>query len=145
MANRRLPMRKTKEVLRLKYECDISERGIAQSCGVSRSTVADYLRRATAAGINWAEASTLTEAELEKRLFPAQPVPVSIPRPSPDYEYIYQQLRAYRKINLTLTQLWLEYKAKYPDGSQYSQFCELYRHWRGKLHYCMPPENPSGP
>jgi len=144
MANRRLPMRKTKEVLRLKYECGISEREIARSCHVSRSTVADYLRRATAAGINWAEASTLTEAELEKRLFPAQPVPVSIPRPSPDYEYIYQQLRAYRKINLTLSQLWLEYKAKYPDGYQYSQFCELYRRWRSKLDYCMRQEHRAG-
>src|SRR3972149_11398309 len=110
MANRRLPMRKIKEVLRLKYDCGISERGIARSCRVSRSTVADYLRRASAAGINWAEAATLTETELDKRLFPAQTVPSSIPRPSPDYEYIYQQLRAYRKINLTLTQLWLEYK-----------------------------------
>ena len=144
MANRRLPMRKTKEVLRLKYECGISERGIARSCQVSRSTVADYLRRATAAGINWAEASTLTEAELEKRLFPPQPVPVSIPRPAPDYEYIYQQLRTYRKINLTLTQLWLEYKAKYPDGYQYSQFCELYRLWRSKLDYCMRQEHRAG-
>ena len=144
MANRRLPMRKIKEVLRLKYDCGISEREIARSCQVSRSTVADYLRKATAAGINWTEASTLTEAELEKRLFPAQPVPSSIPRPSPDYEYIYQQLRAYRKINLTLTQLWLEYKAKHPDGYQYSQFCELYRHWRSKLDYCMRQEHRAG-
>ena len=137
-------MRKTKEVLRLKYDCGISERGIARSCRVSRSTVAEYLRRASAAGINWAEASTLTEAELEKRLFPSQSVPSSIPHPSPDYEYIYQQLRAYRKINLTLTQLWLEYKAKHPDGYQYSQFCELYRHWRGKLDYCMRQEHRAG-
>jgi len=137
-------MRKIKEVLRLKYDCGISEREIARSCQVSRSTVADYLRKATAAGINWTEASTLTEAELEKRLFPAQPVPSSIPRPSPDYEYIYQQLRAYRKINLTLTQLWLEYKAKHPDGYQYSQFCELYRHWRSKLDYCMRQEHRAG-
>src|SRR4030042_5085700 len=144
MANRRLPMRKTKEVLRLKYDCGISERGIAQSCQVSRSTVADYLRKATAAGINWEEASARTEAELEKRLCPAQPVPVSIPRPSPDYEYIYQQLRAYRKINLTLSQLWLEYKAKYPDGYQYSQFCELYRRWRSKLDYFMRQEHRAG-
>ena len=137
-------MRKTKEVLRLKYDCGISERGIARSCRVSRSTVAEYLRRASAAGINWAEAATLTEAELEKSLFPSQPVPSSIPRPSPDYEYIYQQLRAYRKINLTLTQLWLEYKAKHPDGYQYSQFCELYRHWRNKLDYCMRQEHRAG-
>src|SRR4030042_449695 len=144
MANRRLPMRKIKEILRLKYECRISEREIARSCKISRATVAEYLRRASAAGINWAEASALTEAELDKHLFPVQRIPSTVLRPSPDYEYIYQQLRAYRKVNLTLTQLWLEYKVKHPDGYQYSQFCDLYRHWRGKLDYCMRQEHRAG-
>jgi DNA-binding transcriptional regulator LsrR (DeoR family) len=36
-------MRKIKEVLRLKYNCNLSEREISRSCQVSRSTVADYL------------------------------------------------------------------------------------------------------
>jgi transposase len=67
-----------------------------------------------------------------------------IPRPLPDYAYIYDQLRIYRKINLTLVQLWLEYKAKHPDGYQYSQFCELYRQWRSKLDYCMRQEHRAG-
>ena len=137
-------MRKIKEILRLKYECRISEREIARSCQISRATVAEYLRRASAAGINWAEASALTEAELDKHLFPVQRIPSTVLRPSPDYEYIYQQLRAYRKVNLTLTQLWLEYKVKHPDGYQYSQFCDLYRHWRGKLDYCMRQEHRAG-
>ena len=98
-------MRKIKEVLRLKYECGISEREIARICQVSRSTVADYLRRAVAAGTNWTEASALTESELNERLFPAQSVPVPAQRPPPDYEDIHDQLRTYRKINLTLSQV----------------------------------------
>jgi hypothetical protein len=32
MANRRLPMRKIKEVLRLKYDCNLSERGVITYC-----------------------------------------------------------------------------------------------------------------
>ena len=44
-------MRKVKEVLRLKYDCGISEREIARSCGIARSTVADYLVKAKAAGL----------------------------------------------------------------------------------------------
>lgn len=137
-------MRKIKEVLRLKYGCGISKRGIARSCQVSRSTVADYLRRASTAGIDWTEAATLTEAEIEKRLFPPPPPPGTNPRPLPDCTYIYQQLRTYRKVNLTLTQLWLEYKAKHANGYQYSQFCELYRQWRSKLDYCMRQEHRAG-
>ncbi len=137
-------MRKIKEVLRLKYDCSLSEREIARSCQVSRSTVADYLMKARAAGVSWPEAAALTESQLEEWLFPIQRIPISVQRPEPDYEYIYNQLRAYRKVNLTLVQLWVEYKEKHPDGYQYSQFCDLYRRWRDKLDYCMRQEHRAG-
>ena len=144
MANRRLPVRKIKEILRLKHVCGLSEREIARSCNVARSTVADYLRRARAARVNWPEAAELTEAQLEARLFPTEHLPSSVQRPPPDCEHIYNQLRSYRNINLTLTQLWLEYKAEHPDGYQYTQFCEYYRRWRGRLDYCMRQEHRAG-
>jgi hypothetical protein len=111
-------MRKIKEVLRLKFECGLSERQIARSCQISRTTVTDYLRRATISKLKWPEAAALGEVQLVERLFPVIPAverPGSI-RPAPDYEYIYNELRTYRKVNLTLTQLWLEYKDKHPDG-----------------------------
>jgi len=137
-------MRKIKEVLRLKYDCGISEREISRSCSISRSTVADYIRRATAAGLTWSQASTLTQTQLEERLFHSEHIPSSVHRPPPDCEYIYNQLRTYRKFNLTLSQLWLEYKEKHPDGYQYTQFCEHYWRWREKLDYCMRQEHRGG-
>ncbi|HDD53390.1 MAG TPA: hypothetical protein ENF32_04915 [Thermosulfidibacter takaii] len=39
MANRRLSMRKIKEVLRLKYEAGLSNRAIARSCNICHRTV----------------------------------------------------------------------------------------------------------
>ena len=145
MANRRLPMRKIKEVLRLRFECNLSEREIARSCQISRTTVTDYLRRATIARLNWAEVSVLDEVQLVERLFPVMlPALSSIQRPAPDYANIYKELRTYRKFNLTLTQLWMEYKESHPDGYQYSQFCEHYRRWRGKLDYVMRQEHRAG-
>ena len=137
MTNRRLSVRKIKEILRLKLDCSISEREISRSCQVSRSTVADYLRRAAAAKLTWIEASALSETRLEESLFPTKHVPSSVKRPPPDCEYIYSQLRTYRKFNLTLSQLWVEYKEKHPDGYQYTQFCEHYWRWRKKLDCCM--------
>ena len=116
MPNRRLSMRKIKEILRLKLDCGISEREISRSCLVSRSTVADYLRKASAARLTWAEASILGEAQLEERLFPTEHIPGSVKRPPLDCEHIYNELRTYRKFNLTLSQLWLEYKDKHSDG-----------------------------
>jgi transposase len=144
MPNRRLSVRKIKEILRLKLDCGVSEREISRSCQVSRSTVSDYLRRAAAAKLNWFEASLLTDTHLENRLFPTEHIPSSVQRPPPDCEYIYTQLRTYRKFNLTLSQLWLEYKAKHPDGYQYTQFCEHYWRWRKKLDYCMRQEHRGG-
>ena len=46
MAQRRLSMRRIKEILRLKYEAKLTNRQIAQSCNRARSTIANYLERA---------------------------------------------------------------------------------------------------
>ena len=70
--------------------------------------------------------------------------PSAAARPLPDCEYIYNQLRSYKNVNLTLIQLWLEYKEKHPDGYQYTQFCEHYHRWRGKLDFCMRQEHRAG-
>ncbi len=53
MTQERLTMRKIAEVLRLKWECGLSNRTIARSCSISHSTVAQYLRHAHEAGLNW--------------------------------------------------------------------------------------------
>jgi predicted DNA-binding protein YlxM (UPF0122 family) len=129
--------RKTFNFSEAKMDCGISEREIARSCQVSRSTVADYLRRAAAAKLTWTEASALAESQLEERLFPSEHIPSTVKRPPPDCEHIYHELRTYRKFNLTLSQLWLEYKEKHPGGYQYTQFCEHYWRWRKKLDYGM--------
>lgn len=46
-------MRRTKEVLRLRYELGLGQRQIARSCSIGRSTVHEYLKRAEAAGLSW--------------------------------------------------------------------------------------------
>ena len=46
-------MRKVREVLRLKEAAGLSNRQIARCCKIARSTVADYLSRAEAAGLRW--------------------------------------------------------------------------------------------
>ncbi|CAO0822711.1 hypothetical protein DFAR_3250008 [Desulfarculales bacterium] len=53
MPAERLPMRKIKEVLRLKYEAGCGNRDIAKSCGIGRTTVSYCLRRAVRVGLSW--------------------------------------------------------------------------------------------
>jgi hypothetical protein len=45
MPAERLSMRKVREVLRLNYACGASARVIAQSVGIGRTAVAEYIRR----------------------------------------------------------------------------------------------------
>ena len=120
-------MRKIKEVLRLTHDGRLSERQVAQSLNLSRSTVKEYRVRAERAGVSWPLPENLNEEALEQKLFP----PAGLPRPPvkalPDFEYIYRELKAHRKFNLTLDLLWQEYKEQHPQGYQYSQFCGLYR------------------
>jgi DNA-binding MarR family transcriptional regulator len=70
MPAERLTMRKVKEILRLYWGTGLSQRQIAISCGISRPTVTEYIRRAEAAGLSWPLPVEMDEAQLEQRLFP---------------------------------------------------------------------------
>ena len=144
MANRRLSVRKIKEVLRLSYRGELSARQVAHSLNISRSAVKEYQERANKAGLTWPLPDTLSEQELEQKLFPL-PLTVETPaKPLPDFDSIYQELKTHKKFNLTLDLLWREYKEQYPEGYQYSQFCDLYRRYRGKLDYSMRQDHRGG-
>lgn len=137
-------MRKIQEVLRLKYEAHLSNREIARICHLGRSTVAEYLQRAEAAGLCWPLPPDLTEADIEARLFPEAKNSALVQRPVPDCENIYNELRAHRDVSLTRYQLWTEYKEAHSDGYEYTQFCEYYRRWLGQRDYCMRQEHKAG-
>jgi transposase len=85
-------MRKIKEVLRLRWEAGRSQREIAVSCRLGRSTVRDYLLRAEAAGLGWPLPEELDEEALEQRLFPL-PAPATHRRAIPDWAALHPELR----------------------------------------------------
>ena len=141
MPAERLTMRKTKEVFRLKFDCQLSNRKIAKSCLIARSTVAEYLFRFQQAALSWPLPETMDDAELEERLFPATSSIPPAERSLPDWLYIHNELR--RK-GVTLALLWQEYKAQHPTGYQYSQFCYRYRQWAKKIDPVMRQEHRAG-
>ena len=80
MPAKRLSMKKIKEVLRLCWGQGLSKRKAAGSCGVSRPTVDEYLRRAEAAGLSWPLPAGLDDGRWSVCCFrPPQPCP---PRPA---------------------------------------------------------------
>lgn len=141
MPRDKLSMRKTKDILRLKFENGLSNRVIAHSCQVSRSTVADYLRRAAQASVGWPLPESLTDTALEQLLFPPLPVCPEEGRPLPDWSTIHEEMRGK---GVTLMLLWQEYKARHPSGYQYSLFAQRYRQWRETLDVSMRQTHTPG-
>lgn len=132
-------MRKTREILRLKWEKGLALRQIARSLNISHSTVKDHLSRAELAKLSWPLPEDMNDNVLEELLFPSRLN--RIPSHQPDFAYIHKELR---KKGVTLELLWTEYKREHPDGYQYSWFCDLYRNWRGQIDISMRQVHKAG-
>jgi transposase len=134
-------MRKIKEVLRLRFEAGQGQRGIARSCAIGKTTVAECLARFARSGLSWAQAREMDEASLEQQLYPPLASVPAQERTLPDWSTVHRELR---RPGVTLTLLWHEYKAAHPEGFQYSWFCEAYRAWTGQLDVVMRQEHRAG-
>lgn len=141
MPAQRLPMRQVREVLRLRHACGQSERQIAAAIGISRTTVAEYLRRAAVSGIGWPVPAGLDDAALEARLFSPPFTPREALRPQPNWPRIHAELR---RPGVTLMLLWQEYRAEQPEGYGYSRFCDLHADWRGGVSPTMRQTHLAG-
>lgn len=128
------------DILRLRHEAALSERAIARSLRVSRSTVSDVLTRAQLANLNWPLSAEVDEAQLEALLY-TKPQGRPVERAEPSWSVIHQELR--RK-GVTLYLLWMEYKEQHPQGLQYSQFCHRYRQWTKRLQISMRQNHRAG-
>ena len=139
MAQIRISMEKIREILRLKYECKLSNRQVATSCGISRRTVSIYYDQARKVKIEWERVKEFSDTELEQLLF--RGCCCGREKNEPDWNYIYKELK---RPHVTRQLLWQEYKEENPDGYQYSWFSEMYNQWRKKLNICMRQEHRAG-
>ena len=114
-------MTKYREILRLK-SLGFSERNIAQSCGVSRNTVAKVLKKATEMSLSWPLDFDMTDSALEELMFPKDKSATN--KRMPDFDYIRKELLR-NGVNKKL--LWVEYceecRMNGEDPLMYSQFC----------------------
>lgn len=123
MPTERLSMRKTREILRLKWLLKRSHREIQRATGVSLGTISDAATRAAAAQLDWSAVEQLSDDELEARLYPPS---ASTRRPLPEPAHMHIELR---RTGVTLRLLHEEYLAAHPDGYGYTQFVAHYRTW----------------
>jgi transposase len=139
MPARRLSMRKTKEILRLAIESDLTNRQIARSLNVSPTKVGECVKRAVEAGIAWPFAEDMDEEAIEELLYPGKK---ALARPLPEMKYVHRELS--RK-SVTLMLLWQEYASDNPgDHYSYSQFARRYGAWAQKLDVSMRQVHKAG-
>ena len=124
MPSERLSMRRIRDLLRLKFTQEMSDRAIAGSLGLSKGTIGDYLIRFNQAGLSWPLPADLDDDSLELLLFPRPPMASLLNRPMPDWAAIDRELRRPR---VTCALLWEGYRASsaqtHPDHRSADRSC----------------------
>jgi hypothetical protein len=100
MPARRLSMRKIREILRLLWECELSQRQVAACCGISKAAVAACAARARRSGMSPQTAAAMSDTELEARLYPPAEASSSSPRPAVDWPEVHRCCRALRTVGI---------------------------------------------
>ena len=140
MPTNRITMRRIRETLRLHLQAGLSYSDIGRALKISKSVAGKYVSLARAASVDWALAQTLTDAELEARLYrPA--MPRASPQPAPDYARIHQELK---RAGVTLQLLWEEYARDNALAYKYTSFCIKYRAWAQTLKRSMRQVHVAG-
>ena len=140
MATKRLPMRKLREILRLKWLQGRSHRQTASSLGVSAGAVASAVGRAKVAELDWEAVEALDDEQLDIRLYGPRQGP-GVQRPLPEPTWIHKELG--RK-GVTLELLHLEYLEEHPTGYRYTAFTDHYRRWRKQQRIAMRQVHKAG-
>ncbi len=120
-------MRRIRETLRQHLLAGLSYAEVARSLKISKSVVGKYVLLARVAGVDWAVAQTLSDEDLEARLYrPA--LTRSSHQPTPDFGLVHQELK---RAGVTLMLLWEEYARAVSDKGalayKYTSFCIKYR------------------
>lgn len=132
-------MEKVREILRLK-ELGYNQGQIAHSCLVARSTVQDYVRRATAMGVSYEQVKGLKDSEAKALLGKGTRKP-SNRKKTIDFEPVQRELK--RK-GVTLSLLWQEGINAGTWSCSYGGFCRRYKQWKGSQNLSMRQEHKAG-
>jgi len=130
MPGQRLPMRKVRDVLRLRGRRHVETQDRSQLVDRRSSGGRLAFGGPRRAGLSWPLPEDLSDAALERILYPPPQVSPTDRRSQPDWPTLHRELR---RPGVTLQLLWEEYRSAHPDGYGYSRYCELYRAWEGRL------------
>jgi len=88
-----ISMRKIREILRLKFMLNKSNRFIAKCMNTSRNTVKDCINKANLANISWPISDDFDDAVLEQKLYPTLQAVKNDNRRDLDWAKIHEELK----------------------------------------------------
>lgn len=140
MPTNRITMRQIRQARRLHLEAGLSYAQVVRAVGIGKGTVGKFILLARDAGVDWSVTQTLTDEELEARLYrPA--VPRASRHLEPDYAWIHQELK---RPGVTLQLLWEAYQRGGEQAYKYTSFCVKYRAWSAALKRSMRQMHVAG-
>ena len=140
MPTNRVTMRQIRETLRLHLQAGLSYAEVGRVLKISKSAVCKYVSLARAASVDWAQADTLADEELEARLYrPA--MPRSSHQLAPDFGLVHQELK---RPGVTLQLLWEEYSRSNEQAYKYTSFSVKYRQFAQSLKRSMRQVHVAG-
>lgn len=130
-----------KDILRLKYGCNLKHRQIASSLSISSGSVSNYATRAAQLGItSWPLSDKWDDKTLSQAFFKTKVQPKK--KAIPDWSVMHQELK---HKTMTLLLLWDEYIDRHPEGFySYNHFCRLYKAWHKTQKLSMRQNHKAG-
>jgi len=130
-------MTKNREIIRLS-SLGLSQRNIMLSIGVAQKTVVKIQRRAKELGLEWPLDEAMTDASLEKYMFPKNRLKEANNKRMPNFAYVHKELL---RNGVSKKLLWTEYieecRLSGEDPLMYSQFCHYIQQDEQKRHATM--------
>ncbi|KZE73321.1 MULTISPECIES: IS21 family transposase [Myroides] len=145
MANKPISTTMIKSIIKMKIK-EISNSRIASSLGISRTTLIKYVDNICKSGLSFGELDKLSEKDLADLFHtPNLLTEIKNDKVTTDLlEYFPYVDRMLPQVGFTRLILWEQYKEKYPEGVQYSRFCEAYSNWCAQGKGYVPIEHKAG-
>ncbi|NPD75592.1 helix-turn-helix domain-containing protein, partial [Oceanispirochaeta sp. M1] len=120
-------MKKSKEIIRLYIQSDLSRRQIASALQISRPIVTKTIDKWKESGKSWIELTDMKDSDFHVLLYPKIKPLGKADRLK---EFFPQFAKELKKTGVTLQLLWEEYRIDNPDGLKYTQFCYHFQQWK---------------
>jgi len=129
VARKRMKMKQIREILRLHFDCKLSNQQIANAIRKSKGSVFNCITRFKETGLQWSLLEEMSDSGLEQCLYP-EAGGKNNKSVILDFEHIHQELS---RPHVTLELLWEEYRQHCPEGLSRSSFYRQYAQHRNNL------------